>query len=50
MNKHGDTLPYNVTDMNYFNWAKESFEVTESFVYMHIKENSTLPEDYIKAA
>merc|ERR1712167_479946 len=48
--KHASSLPYNVSDMNFINWAHESFEVTETFVYKNIVENNTLPEDYIKAA
>ena len=34
-------------DMDPMNWATESYDVTAAFVYKGIKENTTLPEDYV---
>ena len=36
--------------MNTNDWAKQSFEISESFVYANIKEGDDLPEDYLTKA
>ena len=37
-------------DLNVLDWANQSFQIAEDFVYAHIKEGDALPDDYLDQA
>ena len=41
------SLGYDVTNLDYNQWEKESFEIASTFVYKGIKEGEKLSDDYV---
>ena len=49
MSMYPESTLANTYDLNFHDWAQESFEISENFVYDEInhKEGQALPQDYI---